>query len=116
MTRMGSILLSAAAVVLLAAASAQAGWPGDTASCRGDMVKVGATCIDRYEASVWSVPDPTATNKKLVGKIVNGKATLADLTAAGAIQLGCTSVPFGHAAYPGSFPKDGNWTPLLGSS
>ena len=26
------------------------------AGCPGEMVKVGATCIDRYEVSVWSSP------------------------------------------------------------
>ncbi|MCC6850115.1 MAG: hypothetical protein IT294_16575 [Deltaproteobacteria bacterium] len=42
--------------------------------------------------------------------------TLADLTAAGAVQPGCNFAPFNHTAYPGNFPNDGNWTPIFGSS
>ncbi len=83
--------------------------------CPPDSVKVGNTCIDTYEASVWQVPDPTGAGKSLVKKIAQGKATLANLTDAGAVQLGCTFAPFSHTAYPANFPTDGNWTPLLGS-
>lgn len=75
--------------------------------CPADSVKVGTTCIDKYEASVWQIPDPTGVNHSLVNKVQRGKATLADLTAAGATQLGC---PFYHTDYPPSFPDDGNWT------
>jgi len=75
-----------------------------------DSVKVGDTCVDKYEASVWQIPDPTGVNLPLVKKLQKGKATLADLTAAGATQLGCTSAPFSHTDYPLSFPDNGNWT------
>jgi formylglycine-generating enzyme required for sulfatase activity len=44
--------------------------------------------MDRYEASVWRVPNPTTVNKFLVGRIRDGKATAADLAAGGATQLG----------------------------
>jgi formylglycine-generating enzyme required for sulfatase activity len=44
--------------------------------------------MDRYEASVWRVPNPATVNKRLVEKIQLGEATLADLTAGGAMQLG----------------------------
>ena len=84
--------------------------------CPPDSVKVGNTCVDKYEASVWQVPDPTGAGKGLVKKIEKGKATLADLTAAGAVQLGCTYPIFDHTAYPAGFPNDGNWTPIFGSS
>jgi formylglycine-generating enzyme required for sulfatase activity len=75
--------------------------------CPPDSVKVGVTCMDKYEASVWQIPDPAGANRALVNKLQKGRATLADLTAAGATQLGC---PWQHAAYPPSFPDDGNWT------
>jgi hypothetical protein len=37
----------------------------------------GAGCMDKYEASVWRVPNPTTTNKGLVAKTQQGKATAA---------------------------------------
>jgi hypothetical protein len=51
--------------------------------CSADMVKVGPTCIDKYEASVWFTQDAT-----VIQKIRFGTVTAADLTAAGAFQLG----------------------------
>jgi formylglycine-generating enzyme required for sulfatase activity len=67
-------------------------------------------CVDTYEASVWSVPNPTTTNKKLVKKIdKKGTVTLADLMGAGATQLSPSS---GCVPFPASFPTDGNWTPI----
>lgn len=47
------------------------------------MVKVGPLCVDKYEASVWSVYDGTGTPY---------------------------GVSAGQTAYPGSFPANGNWT------
>jgi formylglycine-generating enzyme required for sulfatase activity len=56
--------------------------------CAADAVVAGTACLDRYEASVWRVPNPTTTNAFLVRKIRLGRATQADLTAGGATQLG----------------------------
>ena len=56
--------------------------------CAADAVVAGTVCLDRYEASVWRVPNPTTTNASLVRKIQLGRATQADLTAGGATQLG----------------------------
>jgi hypothetical protein len=56
--------------------------------CPGDAVVSGTVCMDKYEASVWRVPNPATSNKKLVAKIQSGKATSADLTAGGAKLLG----------------------------
>jgi formylglycine-generating enzyme required for sulfatase activity len=56
--------------------------------CPNDAVVSGTVCMDRYEASVWRVPDPGVANKALVKKIQQGKATVADLTKGGATQLG----------------------------
>jgi hypothetical protein len=56
--------------------------------CSPDAVVSGTLCMDRYEASVWRVP---AGNKGLVKKIQQGFATLANLTAGGATQVGSAS-------------------------
>lgn len=56
--------------------------------CASDAVVAGTVCLDKYEASVWRVPDPKTTNAFLAAKIQQGRATRADLLAAGAIQLG----------------------------
>jgi sulfatase-modifying factor enzyme 1 len=60
------------------------------ADCAADAVLVGPTCVDKYEASVWSISDPTklATLKRLAQ---SGKATAAQLIALGAIQRGVSS-------------------------
>jgi formylglycine-generating enzyme required for sulfatase activity len=46
--------------------------------------------MDKYEASVWRVPNPLTSNAGLVSKIQNGTVTAADLAAGGATQLGIT--------------------------
>jgi formylglycine-generating enzyme required for sulfatase activity len=56
--------------------------------CGRDAVQAGTVCLDRYEASVWRVPNPTTTNASLVRRIQLGRATATDLTAGGATQLG----------------------------
>jgi len=61
---------------------------GASAACSPDAVPAGTVCLDRYEASVWRVPQPTTTNGPLVRKIQRGSATWLDLTLGGATQLG----------------------------
>ncbi len=79
----------AAAVALLADAAGAAGPPaGPLGKCAVDAVVSGAGCMDKYEASVWRVPNPLAANRSLVKKIQQGTATAALLTAGGATQLG----------------------------
>ncbi len=96
-----------ATLVLLLPALAFAGRD----DCAPDAVRVGPTCVDKYEGSVWRVP---AAATKLIKKIQAGKVTLAELQAAGATQQcampegTCTDVSFG----PG-FPVTGNWTERL---
>ena len=34
--------------------------------CSPDAVVAGTVCLDRYEASVWRVPNPATTNASLV--------------------------------------------------
>jgi formylglycine-generating enzyme required for sulfatase activity len=94
------------AAVLLVAVSLLTPSPhaAAAAKCPQDAVKVGPACVDTYEASVWQVP---AGNTALVRRIQRGIARLADLTAAGAVPLGCLS---GQTAYPVGFPPNGNWT------
>jgi formylglycine-generating enzyme required for sulfatase activity len=56
--------------------------------------------MDKYEASVWRVPNPT-TNKSLVAKIWAGKATAARLARAGATQLGVVGDDYAPCADSG---------------
>ncbi len=69
----------AAAVTLLLAGAASAADPpgGPLTTCPVDAVVSGAGCMDKYEASVWRVPNPTTTNTALVAKIQQGTATAA---------------------------------------
>lgn len=95
------------AVAVLLAAAAEAGPPKDPpAKCAPDAVLVGSVCMDKYEASVWRVPDPLTTNKKLVKKIRKGKATAAELTAAGATQLGVNGDDYAPCTANGQTCKD----------
>ncbi len=97
--------------VCLAAAPAAAA----TLRCPPDSVKVGNSCIDTYEASVWQI---APTNKTLIKKVQEGKATLVDLTSGGATEVSPASTPLqpcGHDV-PANFPPDGNWTAVPGSS
>ena len=72
-----------------AARAAAAGFPRSPVTrCAADAVVAGTVCLDKYEASVWRVPNPTTTNASLVRKIQLGRATRADLTAGEATQLG----------------------------
>src|SRR5215470_8487132 len=98
------IVVGYTAVCLVAAVPAGAG----TLKCPPDSVKVGTTCIDTYEASAWQIPP---SNTSLVKKVQQGKATLADLTGGGATQL--SPAPSCTPGFPGNFPRDGNWTPVL---
>ena len=79
----------AVGLVMGAASAAAAGFPSvPVRRCAPDAVVAGTVCLDKYEASVWRVPNPTTTNASLVRKIQLGRATAADLTAGGATQLG----------------------------
>ena len=41
-----------------------------TLRCPPDSVKVGPTCVDKYEASVWQI---APTNTTLIGKVRGGR-------------------------------------------
>jgi len=55
------------------------------AACAPDSVQSGTVCMDKYEASVWYVPPSERT---LIAKIRDGRASLANLTSAGAVSAG----------------------------
>src|SRR6185436_20050053 len=80
MMRQGTMVVLVVALMTSAA--------GAASTCAPDAVAAGPVCLDRYEASVWRVPDPTTTNAPLVTKIHLGIAALVDLTAGGATPLG----------------------------
>jgi hypothetical protein len=61
---------------------------GASGTCGPDAVPAGTVCLDRYEATVWRVPNPTTTNALLVRKIQLGIAAVLDLTSGGATRLG----------------------------
>ena len=86
---------------LLLASTAEAQGASRSRSAPADAVVSGTVCMDKYEASVWRVPDPTTSNKGLVKKIQQGKATAADLTAGGATQLGIASDDYAPCADSG---------------
>jgi hypothetical protein len=62
--------------------------PTAVRGCGPDSVLTGTVCLDRYEASVWRVPDATTINSLLVRKLRRGTATAHDLEAGGATPLG----------------------------
>jgi hypothetical protein len=80
-----TIMRISLALVLSVGVAAAAAASG---TCGLDAVPAGTACLDRYEASVWRVPDPATTNAPLVRKIQLGLATILDLTAGGATRLG----------------------------
>lgn len=81
-----TIAISVAAGLL--GAPDPAGGQTSRQKCGPHEVAVGAVCMDAYEASVWRVPNPATTNASLVSRIQLGKASRADLTSGGAVQLG----------------------------
>ena len=74
------IAAATAMLLLLAGAAGASGPPsGPVKKCAVDAVVSGAGCMDKYEVSVWRVPDATTTNRALVAKIQQGTATIAIL-------------------------------------
>lgn len=91
-----AITIAVVSLVLAAPAAGDGAKP--LAKCAPDAVVSGTVCMDRFEASVWRVPDPNGANKGLVKKIRNGKATMADLAKGGATQLGVTGDDYAPCA------------------
>jgi hypothetical protein len=86
----------AAGLIMGAMAAAHA-----AGTCGPDAVVAGPVCLDRYEASVWRVPNPTTTDASLVTKIQLGLATLVDLTTGGATPLGTAGDDYAPCANDG---------------
>ncbi len=55
-------------------------------ACPPDAARVGALCVDRWEASVWAVPP---SEDALLARMRTGTTTADELLAAGAVQVGC---------------------------
>jgi hypothetical protein len=55
----------AVGLVMGAASAWAASFPGiPVTKCGADAVLAGTVCLDRFEASVWRVPNPIATLKE----------------------------------------------------
>ncbi len=78
-------------------------------TCAPDAALVGQTCVDKYEASVWSIP---FANTALINRARKGKATLADLLSGGAVQISPSST-CESSGFPVAFPANGQWTTKL---
>lgn len=82
--------------------------------CPPDSVKVGDTCIDKYESSIWQIP---SENTDLIKRVQVGRVTLADLTNGGATQVSPALTCNRSPAFPPTFDATGNWTrPLFAVS
>jgi Sulfatase-modifying factor enzyme 1 len=92
-----------------ALALAQPAWSASS-MCPPDSVRVGSSCVDTYEASVWQIP---AAKNTLIQKVQSGTATLADLISAGATQINGSSSCVSGSSFPSTFPANGNWTEPL---
>jgi hypothetical protein len=93
---------AALAFVALGGSAARADFPlFRVRRCPPDAVVAGTVCMDRYEASVWRVPDVTTANAALVRKIQLGRATRDDLLAGGATQLGTATDDYAPCAHDG---------------
>ncbi len=112
--------LSLAIIVCLSSMPALPSW----ATCAPDAVQAGPACVDRYEATVWDVPATNTagnSNAGLIKKIQKGTVKLSDLMKGGATQVspatplpvGTNNGPCSAAAFPATFPPDGNWTAPL---
>jgi hypothetical protein len=76
----------ALAIAVANAAAADSAVPDGR--CAPDALAAGTVCLDRYEASVWRVPDPDTANASLAAKIRLGTVDRGELVAAGATPLG----------------------------
>jgi formylglycine-generating enzyme required for sulfatase activity len=100
-------MFAVAAVYLTAALPASA----VLLRCPPDSVKVGDTCIDKYESSIWQIP---SANTALVKAVQMGRVTLAELTRGGATQVSpAHNVAPCMPSFPATFDATGNWTSPL---
>ncbi len=102
--------LAALLIVLIPAACLGGGSKQSKAGCPLDSTQVGTLCVDKYEASVWSIP---VENTSLAARVKLGGVTLAELTAGGATQIGAAPASCTGTEFPSGFPRNGNWTEPL---
>ena len=86
----------AATAALLFATCVQAQGAKPLKKCAPDAVVSGTVCMDKYEASVWQIPDPAGANAKIVKQVKAGKATQEELIAAGAFECRVAGRGRGH--------------------
>jgi formylglycine-generating enzyme required for sulfatase activity len=102
-------LVSSSLVLGLVAPAALAG-----SACPPDSARVGTVCVDRYEASIWRIP---VSNKGLLKKVQQGKATVDDLETGGATLVRFYGgTPGDPPDYATNFPGSGDWVPVPGSN
>ena len=99
--RLGLHVSATTAAMMLLASTADAQGAKPLKKCAPDAVIAGTVCMDKYEASVWRVPNPLGANKGLVKKIQQGKATVDDLADGGASQVGAASDDYAPCADSG---------------
>jgi len=80
--------------------------------CPPDALRVGPVCIDKHESLAVRIP---VTAVELIEKVQAGEVTYAELTAGGALPLGCSTPPWNYTAFATDFPSNGQWTPVAGS-
>ena len=101
--------MSSSLVFGLVAPAALAG-----SACPPDSARVGTACVDRYEASIWRIP---VSNKGLLKKVQQGKATVDDLENGGATLVRFYGgTPGDPPDYATNFPGSGDWVPVAGSN
>ncbi len=103
MVNRGGIKIGVAMALAVGASLAiGAGFPAfPLKHCSPDAVVAGTVCLDKYEASVWRVPNPTTGNAALVTRIQLGRASRAELLAGGAIQVGVAEGDYAPCALNG---------------
>ena len=97
---MRRLMILSLTTVLLGSGAGQAA----AMACKQDAVKVGATCLDKYEGSVWTISPANASSLTALQQLAEaGTATLAAVAAiAGAVQVGGSSDDYGAGC-----PDDG---------
>ena len=97
-----AMAIGSAALMRLAGVAGAAVPPEEMVlTCPVDSVLSGTSCMDKYEASVWRVPNSTTTNRALATAIQSGTATAAALRAAGATLLGLAPGDYAPCAASG---------------
>jgi formylglycine-generating enzyme required for sulfatase activity len=100
-------------LVALLSTSASAGKvpPPQRGKCPRDSVLVGQICVDKYEASIWSMPPVVPRGNPVLKKIQKGTVKLVHLQEDGWTQISPSFLC--EPPFPSTFPFDGQWTEPL---